>query len=148
MGYDNIPISVIAYQFFQLMTDSLKPEGNGTDSVLHELSASPRAYNGRVLATKIHTIPLHFELDDWQSALDALDRPQYFFTFGAIIINGLTLIAPDFISDPIIKLAMSLFSLGTEVREFIEHTFVGTIRGAMKPIHLTLSEKAAISSKF
>jgi hypothetical protein len=150
-AFDNIPISVIAYQYFQLMTSSLKPlifpGVNDTDSVLHELSTTPRAYNGRVLATKLHNIPIEFGLDDWQSALNALDRPQYFFTFGAIIINALTTFAPDSISDGIIKLSCSLFQLTPEVTAFLEHTFVPVIRGSMVNIQLTLAEKASVLSK-
>lgn len=149
LGYtlDNVPISVIAYQHFQLMTSSLKPGANDTDSVLHELSTSPRAYNGRALATKLHNIPIEFGLGDWLSRLNALDQPQYFLTFGAIIINGLTLFAPDSVSDEIIKLASSLFKLSPKVTAFLEDSFVPTIRGSMANIQLTLAEKATVVSK-
>jgi hypothetical protein len=147
-AFDNIPIGVISYNYFQLMTDSLKAVGNGTDSILHELSPAPRAYNGRVLATKLHTIPLQFELNDWLSALDKLDQPDYFFTFGALIINALTLVMPDRISDGIIKLAMSLFGLSPQAQAFLVDSYVPTIRGAMANLHLTLKEKAVLSEKF
>jgi len=146
--FDNAPISVIAYQYFQLMTSSLKPSGNGSSSVLHELSVTPRAYNGRELATKIHTIPLEYELNDWHGALNALDRPQYFFTFGAIIIQALTLIAPDAINDKLIPPLMSAFGLSAEVQEFLTDIFIPTVRGATKDLHLTLGEKAALVPKF
>lgn len=147
-AFDNIPISVIAYQYFQLMTDALKPGATGTDSILHELSATPRAYDGRELATKIHTIPLEHELNDWHKALDALDRPQYFFTFGAIIVNALTLVAPDVINDQLIPLLISLFGLSDDVKDFLINQFVPTVRGAMKDVKLSLAEKAQMLPKF
>ena len=48
----------------------------GDDSILHELSAKARAYDGGELATRLHTIPLELEVDQWHGALDKLDHPQ------------------------------------------------------------------------
>jgi hypothetical protein len=146
-AFDNIPIGVIAYNQFQLMTESLKPGANGTVSILHELSPSPRAYDGRVLAMKLHTIPLHFELNDWKSALKKLDQPDYFFTFGAIAINALTLIFPDAISDKIIHTVMPWFDFSPEAQAFLVDSFVPTIRSATSNLHLTIKEKTTLLSK-
>jgi len=146
-AFDNIPISVIAYQYFQLMTDSLTAK-NGTHSVLHELSESPRAYDGRVLATKLHTIPLEHELNDWHTALNKLDRPQYYFTFGAIIINALTLLAPPAVNDVLIPPLMSAFGLSDEVQKFLLNTFIPTIRDATADINLSLKQRGELVSKF
>jgi len=104
--FDNVPIAVIAYQYQQLMTDSLKNSVNS--SVLHEISPTPRAYDGRVLANKLITIPLDFEIPDWNEALQELDVPDYFFTFACIIVNGLTLILPEAVEDEVINVAIQL----------------------------------------
>jgi len=100
------------------------------------------------LATIIHTIPLEHELNDWHAALNALDRPQYFFTFGAIIVSALTLIAPDAINDKLIPPLMSAFNLSPEVQTFLLDTYVPTIRGAMAGVKLTLAEKVSLVPKF
>jgi len=145
--FDTIPISVIAYQYFQLMTDSLDAK-NGTDSILHELSATPRAYDGRMLATKLHMIPLEHEINDWHSALDKLERPQYYFTFGAIIINALTLVAPPAVNDVLIPPLMSAFGLSDDVKTFLLSKFIPTIRDATADINLSLKQRTALVSKF
>lgn len=145
--FDVIPISVIAYQYFQLMTDSLDAK-NGTDSILHELSPTPRAYDGRMLATKLHTIPLEHELNDWHGALNKLDRPQYYFTFGAIIINALTLIAPPAVNDVLIPPLMSAFGLSDDVEKFLLNSFIPTIRDATADFSLSLTQRVGLVSKF
>jgi hypothetical protein len=146
--FDNAPIDVIAYQYLQYMNSALKAPNSSSASILYELSAKPRAYDGRELAVKIHTIPLEEDVDDWLAALNKLDRPQYFFTFSAIIVNSLTLMLPDWIVDKVVPLAMSAFGLEPDVRAFIEDKYLPTIREATADVHLTLSEKAALLPKF
>lgn len=148
--FDNVPIGVIAYQYHQLMTDSLKVGVNGTDSVLHEISPTPRAYDGRTLANKLITIPLDFEINDWNSNLQNLDVPDYFFTFSTIIVNALTLMAPDSVADVIINVALKLFGnmLSPEVAKFITETYVENIRGATTDFQLTIQEKEALVPVF
>jgi len=141
--FDNVPIAVIAYQYQQLVTDSLKVSVNS--SVLHEISPTPRAYDGRVLADKLITIPLDFEIPDWNEALQELDVPDYFFTFACIIVNGLTLILPKDIEDEVINVAIALFSnmLPPEVKTFLTDQYLPTFRAAMT-FQLTLEEKEAM----
>lgn len=143
--FDNTPIGIIAYQYHQLMTDPLKVGVNGSYSVLHEVSPIPRAYDGRTLANKLITIPLDFEISDWNDALKELDVPDYFLTFSTIIVNALTLIAPDDVADEIINVAISAFGnlLSDDVRVFITETYVQNIRGAVD-FQLTLEEKEAL----
>jgi len=143
--FDNVPIAVIAYQYQQLMTDSLKVDSNGTDSVLHEISSTPRAYDGRTLASKLINIPLDFEISDWNEALNELDVPDYFFTFSTIIVNALTLILPDAVEDEVINWALNLFStmLPPDVKTFLSDTYLHNIRGAID-FQLTLQEKEAM----
>lgn len=143
--FDNTPIGVIAYQYHQLMTDSLTSGVNGTDSVLHEISPTPRAYDGRTLAKKMIEIPLDFEIGDWNDALLGLDVPDYFFTFSTIIVNAFTLMLPDAVSDFFINFAINLFGnmLSDDVRVFITQTYVTNIRGAVD-FQLTLQEKEAL----
>jgi len=145
--FDNVPIAVIAYQYQQLMTDSLKVSVNS--SVLHEISPTPRAYDGRVLANKLITIPLDFEIPDWNEALQELDVPDYFFTFACIIVNGLTLILPEAVEDEVINVAIKLFStmLPPDVKSFLTDQYVPTFRAAMT-FQLTLKEKEAIVPVF
>jgi hypothetical protein len=144
--FDNVPIAVIAYQYQQLMTDSLKVGANGTDSILHEISATPRAYDGRTLANKLITVPLDFEIADWNEALQELDVPDYFFTFSTIIVNGLTLILPDAVADEVINIAIALFStmLPPDVKDFLTNKYLPNVRGAMDQFQLTLKEKEAL----
>jgi hypothetical protein len=146
-AFDNIPISVIAYQYFQYMSSPLVAAGDA-GSILHELSATARAYDGRELATRLHTIPLELEVDEWHGALNKLDRPQYFFTFSAIIVNCLTLVAPDFLVDKLVPVLMSLFQLSDAVKTFILTKYIPSIRAATADVHLTLQEKAALMPKF
>jgi len=143
--FDNVPIGVIAYQYHQLMTDSLISGVNGTDSVLHEISNVSRAYDGRTLADKLITIPLDFEIKDWNDNLNGLDVPDYFFTFSTIIVNALTLMLPDSVADVVINIAIGLFGnmLSDDVRVFITKTYVENVRGAID-FQLTLPEKEAL----
>lgn len=145
--FDNVPIGVMAYEFLQWMNAPLKAGVNGTESVLQELSPTPRAYDGRTLATKLHTIPLDFELNDWNDALMQLDLPDYFFTFGGIVINCFTLLAPNSVTDAVIPPLIALFGLLPDAQKFLTETYVETIRGAVD-FKLTLAQKKELLPKF
>merc|ERR1711907_845132 len=145
--FDNVPIAVIAYQYFQFMNTALTTGVEKDDSILHELSPTPRAYDGRELARRLHTIPLDFELEKWNDALNNLDTLDYYITFAGIIVNALTLLAPDFINDVLIPPLMSIFGLSDEVKEFILKTYLPVIREANAKFNLSLKEKAALVPK-
>eukprot|EP00811_Abedinium_folium_P028354 NODE_4383_length_1898_cov_5.438171.p1 GENE.NODE_4383_length_1898_cov_5.438171~~NODE_4383_length_1898_cov_5.438171.p1 ORF type:complete len:486 (-),score=119.10 NODE_4383_length_1898_cov_5.438171:274-1731(-) len=147
-SFDRLPIAVIAYQYFQYINSALSAGASGNESILHELSVTPRAYDGRELATRIHTIPLNFQLNDWLAALTKLDAPNYYITFAAIIVDCLTLLVPDFLSDKLIPVLIGLFGLDDSVKAFILTEYVPTVRASMAAVQLTSAEKAALVPKF
>jgi len=145
--FDNTPIGVISYTYQQLMTGSLTPVGNATKTVLQDLSTIPRQDDAIELAWKLHTIPLEQGLHEWRAAVRGLDVPGYYMTFAAIVINCLSLIAPDAINDKLIPLAMSVFGISHLDQKFLMQTYLPALRGALAGVPMTFEERAALVPK-
>ena len=61
---------------------------------------------------------------EWESHIEAIDKPDYYISFAAIVSSTLTLAYPDAIVDRVATLLFNLFSVDQEVRDFITKEYL------------------------
>ena len=67
-------------------------------------------------------------MTEWQSNIEALDKPDYYITFAGIVSSTLTLAFPDFVVDIIADVLFNFFNVDQEIRSFILNEYLPEVK--------------------
>ena len=70
---------------------------------------------------------LTFPVETWNSTILGFDMPNYWRTFGAIVVNVLTYTLDDCVTDNILTRLIELFNYPPEEEDFILNHYVPTV---------------------
>ena len=107
----------------QASVENLK--ARGASSTITDLnSTATRALTGAQIARSISDMFTSKNVTEWESHIEAIDKPDYYISFAAIVSSTLTLAYPDAIVDRVVTLLFNLFSVDQEVRDFITKEYL------------------------
>ena len=150
---DNGLIQVIAYADYQVMVRHLVGGGNATrDRVLLSLSSSRDRPSAADAARGLTDLFLTRPVDEWTDYIAAIDVPDYFTTFAAIVLELLTLVAPNspHLVDEIVQIGARAFNLSDAVVAFMTEELLPAQRAAVAelPSPPSALERAGLACKF
>ncbi|EGB09438.1 hypothetical protein AURANDRAFT_63034 [Aureococcus anophagefferens] len=158
---DNGLIQVIAYADYQVMVRHLvggvyrRPaaSGNATrDRVLLSLSSSRDRPSAADAARGLTDLFLTRPADEWKDYIATIDVPDYFTTFAGIVLELLTLVAPNspHLVDEVVQIGARAFNLSDAVVAFMTDELLPAQRAAVAelPSPLSALERAGLACKF
>lgn len=98
--------------------------GVQNSSVIYDLQLTPRPNSGVEINDIVTEMFLYDDVNTWTDTLLNLDMPNYYLTYGAIVIQMLSLTVEDDRADEIIEAMADLFSYPPEEYEFMTTYYV------------------------
>lgn len=148
---DNRLIDVLSFVSYQVSIEAFLPMSNATAfNILRDLQTIPRSASAVESTQALTQMFLEQPVDDWQAGIDALDMPDYYLTFAALVGNVLNVLLPSETVDTIIDALATAFGLPEEYLTFMDQQYLPALRSATEAqgIVLTSVEKASLGLKF
>ena len=97
----------------------------GASSTITDLdSTATRALSGVQMARSVSDMFITKNVTEWESHIEAIDKPDYEISFAAIVSSTLTLAYPDPIVDRVATTLFDLFGVDQDIRDFITQDYL------------------------
>lgn len=110
---------------YQEATINLNPQ----TPVLKDLALDFRPYSGVEISDQVTNLFLTEDVVEWADFILGIDMPNYYRSFGGIVVTLLTYTVDDATADEIIDALAVLFSFPDEEYEFVQEHLLPEVSG-------------------